>query len=158
MPICLRRTLAVAAIFALAAASILANSKQKEFTAVRTNWWSFQKAEPYDRFMREQIAGDESETIRDAILYNAGVVNTKMYGPGVFPPLPRSVETRGRWNKIESSSEITRRSVYVFVRRNTRCPLFEAFDMADTHESCTGRMHTVNPTQALADVIKEFFT
>jgi hypothetical protein len=73
-----------------------------------------------------------------------------MYGPGVFPPLPPGVETRGGWNKNENPSEITRRSVYVFVRRNTRYPLFEAFDMPDTHESCARRSTTVSPAQALA--------
>jgi hypothetical protein len=99
------------------------------------------------RFNRRRLEG---ETIRDSILHTAGALNTKMYGPGVFPPLPAGVETRGGWNKNENPSEITRRSVYVFVRRNTRYPLFEAFDMPDTHESCARRMNTVSPTQALA--------
>jgi hypothetical protein len=39
--------------------------------------------------------------------------------------------------------------VYVFVRRNTRYPLFEAFDMPDTHESCPRRDVTTSPVQAL---------
>jgi hypothetical protein len=99
------------------------------------------------RFNRRRLEG---EIIRDSILHTAGVLNTKMFGPGVFPPLPAGVETRGGWNRNESPSEITRRSVYVFVRRNTRYPLFEAFDMPDTHESCARRSNTVSPTQALA--------
>ena len=98
------------------------------------------------RFNRRRLEG---EIIRDAMLHTAGVLNTKMFGPGVFPPLPEGVETRGGWNKNENPSEITRRSVYVFVRRNTRYPMFEAFDMPDTHESCARRSMTVSPAQAL---------
>ena len=40
--------------------------------------------------------------------------------------------------------------MYVFVKRNLRYPLFEAFDFPDTHESCARRYATVNPTQPLA--------
>jgi len=43
----------------------------------------------------------------------------------VFPPLPPGVVTRGGWKKDEEPSEAERRSVYVFVRRNTRYPMFE---------------------------------
>jgi hypothetical protein len=99
------------------------------------------------RFSRRRLEG---ENIRDSILYTAGALNAKMYGPGVFPPLPPGVETRGGWKKDEDPSEATRRSVYVFVRRNTRYPMFEAFDMPDTHESCSRRSQTVTPTQSLA--------
>ena len=53
--------------------------------------------------------------------------------------LPPGVVTRGGWKKEADQSEGERRSVYVFVRRNTRYPMFEVFDMPDTHESCAGR-------------------
>jgi hypothetical protein len=79
----------------------------------------------------------------------AGRLNTKMYGTPVFPPLPAGVVTRGGWKKDESQSDSDRRSVYVFVRRNTRYPMFEAFDMPDTHESCARRNMTINPAQSL---------
>ena len=45
--------------------------------------------------------------------------------------------------------EARRRSVYIFVRRNTRYPMLESFDMPDTHESCGRRNHTVTPAQSL---------
>jgi len=57
--------------------------------------------------------------------------------------------TRGGWKKDEALEETRRRSVYTFVRRNTRYPMFEAFDMPDTHESCGRRNNTVTSTQAL---------
>jgi hypothetical protein len=60
------------------------------------------------------------------------------------------MESRGGWKVTEDASERDRRSVYVFVRRNTRYPLFEAFDMPDTHESCARRNVTTTAPQALS--------
>jgi hypothetical protein len=98
------------------------------------------------RFTRRRLEG---ETIRDAMLAVSGSLNAKMGGPGVYPPLPPGVITRGGWKKDEDTSEAHRRSVYIFVRRNTRYPMFEAFDMPDTHESCARRNNTVTAGQAL---------
>ncbi|MEZ5403388.1 MAG: DUF1549 and DUF1553 domain-containing protein [Bryobacteraceae bacterium] len=98
------------------------------------------------RFNRRRLEG---EIIRDSMLSVAGMLNTKMYGRGVFPPMPPGVITRGGWQTEEDESESLRRSVYTFVRRNTRYPMFETFDMPDTHESCARRSLTVSPNQAL---------
>jgi hypothetical protein len=97
------------------------------------------------RFPRHRLEG---EIIRDAALAVAGELNLKMGGPSVFPELPQGMTTRGGW-KTSEGSERNRRSVYVFVRRNTRYPMFESFDMPDTHESCPRRDVTTSPIQAL---------
>jgi hypothetical protein len=99
-------------------------------------WW---------RFPRHRLEG---EAIRDAALTVAGRLNPKMGGPSVFPELPPGMASRGGW-KTSEGAERNRRSVYVFVRRNTRYPMFEAFDMPDTHESCPRRDVTTSPIQAL---------
>jgi hypothetical protein len=108
------------------------------------------KADPQDkllwRYNRHRLEG---ESIRDSMLQVSGRLNLKMHGPGVFPPLPKGVVTRGGWKKDEDSAESDRRSIYVFVRRNTRYPMFEVFDMPDTHESCARRNTTVTAPQAL---------
>ena len=98
------------------------------------------------RYNRRRLEG---ESIRDSMLAVSGALNGKMYGPGVFPPLPPGMVTRGGWKSHEDAEDANRRSVYVFVRRNTRYPMFETFDMPDTHESCARRNVTVSPTQAL---------
>jgi hypothetical protein len=72
-----------------------------------------------------------------------------MGGPSVFPELPPGLNPRGGWKASEDAAERNRRSVYVFVRRNLRYPMFEAFDMPDTHESCGRRMQTTTAPQAL---------
>ena len=108
------------------------------------------KVDPEDklvwRYNRHRLEG---EAIRDSMLEVSGRLNLKMGGPGVFPPLPAGVVTRGGWKKDEDPSEADRRSVYIFVRRNTRYPMFEVFDMPDTHESCPRRNATVTAPQAL---------
>jgi hypothetical protein len=98
-------------------------------------------------FPRQRLEG---EVIRDAGLSVAGLLNPKMGGPSVFPELPPGMSpTYSGWKVTEEEEERNRRSIYVFVKRNTRYPLFESFDMPDTHESCSRRSITTSPTQAL---------
>jgi hypothetical protein len=98
------------------------------------------------RFSRRRLEG---EAVRDSMLAVSGALNLKQGGPGVFPPLPPGMITRGGWKSNEDPSESNRRSVYIFVRRNTRYPMLEAFDMPDTHESCSRRTQTISPSQSL---------
>jgi hypothetical protein len=110
-----------------------------------------EKIDPQDvwlwRFPRQRLEG---EVIRDSALSVSGSLNLEMNGPSVFPELPPGMQSRGGWRVTESPAERDRRSVYVFVRRNTRYPLFEAFDMPDTHESCARRDVTTTAPQALS--------
>ena len=99
------------------------------------------------RYGRQRLEG---EVLRDATLFTAGLLNEKMGGPGVFPPRPAGTANANAWKMKEDPAEANRRSVYVFVRRNARYPLFESFDMPDTHESCSRRQQTVSVTQSLA--------
>src|SRR5437879_1737200 len=108
------------------------------------------KIDPEDklvwRYNRHRLEG---ESIRDSMLQVAGRLNLKMGGRGVFPPLPPGIDPRGGWKRNEDPEETKRRSVYTFVRRNTRYPMFEVFDMPDTHESCPRRNTTITAPQAL---------
>jgi len=97
-------------------------------------------------FPRQRLEG---EVIRDSELAVAGLLNSKMGGPSVFPELPPGMETRGGWKVSEDPAERNRRSIYIFVRRNTRYPMLESLDMPDTHESCGRRNMTTTAPQAL---------
>jgi hypothetical protein len=108
------------------------------------------EADPDNRllwaFRRERL---ESESIRDASLAVAGTLNLKAGGPSVFPELPEGMTApRGGW-KVSNLEDRNRRSVYIFVKRNSRYPMMEAFDMPDTHESCPRREVTTTAPQAL---------
>ena len=98
------------------------------------------------RYRRRRLEG---EAVRDAGLLVSGLINPKMGGPGVFPQKAEAAKN-DPLNVGEAIAEGNRRSVYVFVRRNARYPLFESFDMPDTHETCSRRQQTVNVTQSLA--------
>jgi hypothetical protein len=99
------------------------------------------------RFSRERL---DAESIRDASLAVSGLLNEKMGGPSVFPELPEgAIKPRGGWKVNDDPAERNRRSVYIFVRRNARYPMLEAFDMPDTHESCGRRNQTVTAPQAM---------
>lgn len=100
------------------------------------------------KFSRRRLEG---ESIRDSMLAASGMLNTKMGGPGVFPPLPDGSLPKGYqlWKAVSESDENLRRSVYIFVRRNLRYPMLQSFDIPDTHESCARRQSTVTPDQAL---------
>ncbi len=97
-------------------------------------------------FPRQRL---DAEEIRDSALLVAGLLNPKAGGPSVYPELPAGMGAqRGGW-KLSSPEDRNRRSVYIFVKRNSRYPMMEAFDMPDTHESCSRREITTTAPQAL---------
>jgi hypothetical protein len=99
------------------------------------------------RFPRQRLEG---EIIRDAALSVAGLLDTRMGGPSVYPELPPGMQVPyDGWHVTPNRAERNRRSIYVVVRRNTRYPMFELFDMPDTHEPCARRSVTTSAPQAL---------
>jgi hypothetical protein len=91
----------------------------------------------------------EAEAVRDALLAVSGGLDRREGGPSVFPDLPPGVDTRSGWTRSPSAADRNRRSVYVFVRRNLKYPLFDAFDSPDTNTTCPERNISVNAPQAL---------
>jgi len=89
------------------------------------------------RFPRQRL---DAEVIRDSALYLTGNLNFKMGGPGVYAELPDGMPApRGGWDTEKDPGERNRRSVYIFVRRNSRYPMLEVFDLAGTEETCPRR-------------------
>lgn len=118
----------------------------------RSSAWSREAAEvdPANRLLwRHSRRRLEGEAVRDSALLVSGSLNPAMGGPSIFPPLPDGVGTRGGWEETKDAHLQNRRSVYIFVRRNLRYPLFQAFDFPDTHEPCSRRSETNTPVQAL---------
>jgi len=94
----------------------------------------------------------EGEAIRDAMLAISGQLSQRRGGPGIRPPLPPElVQTllKNQWPVSRDAADFTRRSIYLFVRRNLRYPLFEAFDKPDTNVSCPRRNQSTIAPQAL---------
>ena len=102
----------------------------------------------------------EAEMVRDSVLSVAGSMSFKMGGPPVIPPLTREemagLKDASQWPVDLDKAEHMRRSVYLYVKRSFRMPLFEAFDMPDTSISCERRNVTTVAPQALALMNNEF--
>jgi hypothetical protein len=99
------------------------------------------------RFPRHHI---DAEVIRDSALSIAGLLSLEMGGPGVYPQLPQGMPPpRGGWDEAKLESERNRRSIYIFVRRNSRYPMLEVFDLASAQETCPRRNTTTTAPQAL---------
>jgi hypothetical protein len=106
-----------------------------------------------DLFGRFDMRRLTAEEVRDSVLVLAGRLNPKMYGPGVYPELPREVLATESmpghgWGK-SPPAEQGRRSVYVHVKRSLLLPILESFDVAETDRTSPVRFATTQPTQAL---------
>lgn len=99
----------------------------------------------------------EAEAVRDSILTAAGTLNRQIGGPSVKVPLEPEVyallftegEPDGLWPVTPDERQHTRRSVYLFNKRNVRQPMLEAFDQPDTLNSCALRPVSTFAPQAL---------
>jgi hypothetical protein len=98
----------------------------------------------------------EAEAIRDSMLQVSGLLNSKMGGPGVFPPVPEgtvsalsATAAAGGWSSEKDAEQNNRRSVYIFVRRNLRYPMLQEFDSPNTFDVWHTRRNTVTAPQAL---------
>ncbi|MHC4995747.1 MAG: DUF1549 and DUF1553 domain-containing protein, partial [Planctomycetota bacterium] len=94
----------------------------------------------------------EGEAIRDTMLLAAGQLSDRRGGMGVRPPLPAEIIAtvhKGHWIVSKNEEDHRRRSVYLFVRRNLRYPLFEVFDRPDANASCGRRQQSTTAPQAL---------
>jgi hypothetical protein len=95
-----------------------------------------------------------AEIIRDQTLSLAGVLNLKMSGPPVRPPIPDGVwkpfDGRDKWENPQPDDESrNRRSIYTYTKRSIPFPMFASFD-APSREFCTPRrLRSNTPVQAL---------
>jgi hypothetical protein len=113
-----------------------------------------------DSFWRFDMRRLSAEELRDSIHVASGAFSPKMFGPGVYPTIPKEVmagQSRpgAGWGD-SSPEEQARRSVYAFVKRSLITPILADFDLADTDTSCPVRFTTTQPTQALGMMNGEF--
>ncbi len=102
-------------------------------------------------FSRHNRVRLEGEAIRDSLLAVSGRLNTKMFGPGVMPPIPEAITaTSQNWTTTPNTAEHTRRSIYIFARRNLRYPFLEVFDAPDSNIPCSERGRSTTAPQALS--------
>ena len=106
-----------------------------------------------------QLTRLDGEEIRDTLLAAGGWISERRGGPGVRPPLPAEVTStllKDQWQVTADAEDHRRRSIYLFVRRNLRYPLFDVFDRPDTNASCPQRHESTTATQSLTLLNSEF--
>ncbi len=131
-----------------------------EQDAAIANWKKGRQADSENRLLtrmpRQRLEG---EAIRDAMLAAADRISPRRGGPGIRPPLPVEVSSTllgNQWKVSPDETDHRRRSIYLFVRRNLRYPLFEAFDRPDTNASCARRNRSTIAPQALILLNSQF--
>ncbi len=101
---------------------------------------------------RQQRLRLDAEIVRDVALSACGLLSTKLGGPPVYPPIPAGVMGQGQvkrdW-KVSEGEDRYRRGLYTFIYRATPPPELNVFDAPDGQSSCTRRLRSNTPLQAL---------
>ena len=121
------------------------------------------KTDPANRWLwRFNMRRMNAEEVRDSILAASGSLNLQMYGPSIYPKIPKevlagqSVPGSGWHFNPAKPEESNRRSVYAHVKRSLQVPILANTDQADSDNSCPVRYTTTVPTQALGMLNGEF--
>lgn len=94
----------------------------------------------------------DAEVVRDAGLTACGLLTEKIGGTPVFPPQPDGVMSTGQVKRAWTAStggDRYRRGLYTFYFRATPHPALNVFDEPDSFTTCTRRLRSDTPLQAL---------
>jgi mono/diheme cytochrome c family protein len=116
-------------------------------------------ADPENRLLgRQNRLRLEAEIVRDASLVASGLVSYKVGGPSVYPPQPAGVyqvtQVRREW-KTSTGEDRYRRGMYTFFQRSAPHPSLVVFDAPDSTVTCTRRIRSNTPLQALTQLNDE---
>ncbi len=94
----------------------------------------------------------DAELIRDVALVASGMLVPTIGGPPVYPPIPDGVMSQGQvrrnWKTSQGDNRY-RRALYTFTYRVTPPPSLNVFDAPDGLSTCTRRIRSNTPLQAL---------
>lgn len=94
----------------------------------------------------------DAEVVRDVCLTASGLLSPKLGGSPVYPPIPDGVMGQGQVKRVWSVSKGAdkyRRGLYTFVYRASPPPSLTVFDAPEGFNSCTRRIRSNTPLQAL---------
>jgi len=106
------------------------------------------------KFPRMRMDGEQ---IRDSMLLAAGILNDKMGGAAVLPPVPKNLGAGNAWRVTPDAAQHNRRSIYVFTRRNVPYPMLEVFDGPSTQQVHSKRDITTTSPQALTLINSDLY-
>jgi mono/diheme cytochrome c family protein len=104
----------------------------------------------------------DAEVVRDVALAASGLLNDKVGGPSVFPPLPAfmllpPVSYGPKTWKESTGADRYRRALYTFRFRSLPYPALQAFDAPNGDFACVRRSRSNTPLQALTALNEPVF-
>jgi hypothetical protein len=110
-------------------------------------------ADPENRLLaRQNRLRLDAEIIRDSALAASGLLSRKIGGRSVYPPLPAGAnsvtQVKREW-KVSEGEDKYRRGLYTFFQRSAPHPGLVLFDAPDATVTCTRRIRSNSPLQAL---------
>ncbi len=121
-----------------------------------------QEVDPYNRWLaRAPRLRVEAEIVRDIALAASGLLNRKIGGPSVFPPIPDGVLNLGygapmKW-ETSTGEDRYRRAMYTFWKRSVPYPSLSVFDAPNADLSCARRNRSNTPLQSLTTLNDQVF-
>ncbi|MES2599116.1 MAG: PSD1 and planctomycete cytochrome C domain-containing protein [Verrucomicrobiota bacterium] len=94
----------------------------------------------------------DAEVVRDVCLAASGLLSPKIGGPPVYPPIPDGVMGQGQVKRVwtvSKGADRYRRGLYTFVYRASPPPSLTVFDAPEGFSTCTRRIRSNTPLQAL---------
>jgi hypothetical protein len=129
---------------------IVTSAAYRQSSAVRPE---LADLDPYNRLLaRQSRVRLDAEIVRDSQLQASGLLCDSIGGPSVFPPQPEGVmglgQVKREW-KTSTGPNRYRRGLYTFLYRSTPHPMLTSFDANNATASCTRRLRSNTPLQAL---------
>jgi hypothetical protein len=111
------------------------------------------ESDPYNQLLaRGPRVRVDAEIIRDIALSAGGLLDGKIGGPPVYPPIPDGVLTLGYGSPMPwetKPGDRYRRAMYTFVKRSVPYPSLQVFDAPTGESPCPRRVRSDTPLQAL---------
>jgi hypothetical protein len=109
--------------------------------------------DPYNKLLaRQNRLRLDAEIIRDSALLVTDLLGRKVGGPSVYPPIPKGAndvtQVKREW-KVSEGEDRYRRAMYTYFQRSAAHPGLITFDAPDGTVSCTRRVRSNTPLQAL---------
>ncbi len=112
-----------------------------------------EEIDPNNNLLAHQIRMRlEAEILRDTALVSSGLLTPVVGGPSVYPPIPEGAmavtQVKREWPAAVGKDRY-RRGLYTFFYRSAPYPGMGLFDAPDATASCTRRVRSNSPLQAL---------
>ncbi|MGZ5567740.1 MAG: DUF1549 and DUF1553 domain-containing protein, partial [Limisphaerales bacterium] len=127
---------------------IVTSATYRQSSVISPKMW---ERDQYNRLLaRGPRVRVDSEIIRDIALSAAGLLEDKIGGPSVYPPIPDGVLGLGYGAPMKwEVSGRYRRAMYTFWKRTVPYPSMVVFDSPTGDQACPRRLRSNTPLQAL---------